>query len=40
MNIGKILHSDKTSVDLALYIALEMKKNDFPKYNFNLNSIK
>jgi hypothetical protein len=39
MNMRNILHSDKTSVDLALflalYIALEMKKNDLPKYNFN-----
>jgi hypothetical protein len=36
MNMGNILHSDKTSVDLALFLALyiisEMKKNDLPKY--------
>jgi hypothetical protein len=30
-----ILHSDKTSVDIALHIASEMKRNDLPKYNFN-----
>jgi hypothetical protein len=30
-----ILHSDKTSVDIAIHIASEMKKNDLPKYNFD-----
>jgi hypothetical protein len=30
-----ILHSDKTSVDIALHKASDMKKNDVPKYNFN-----
>jgi hypothetical protein len=35
MNLGNILHSDKTLVDRALHIASEMKKNDMPKYNFN-----
>jgi hypothetical protein len=35
MNIGNILHSDKISVDIALYIASERNKNDLPKYNFS-----
>jgi hypothetical protein len=37
--MGNILHSDKTSVNLALFLALyivsEMKKKLFSKYNFN-----
>jgi hypothetical protein len=35
MNMGNILQSDKTSADIALYIASETKKNDLPKNNFN-----
>jgi hypothetical protein len=36
MNMGNILHSDNTSVDLALHhIASEMKKNYLLKYIFN-----
>jgi hypothetical protein len=38
--MGNILRSDETSVNIALHIASEMKKNDLPKCKINYNSIK